>query len=34
MCEGRKVPLDFRGSKRVRGEMCEYPSEDSYSFLD
>ena len=24
MCEGQKVPLDLRGAKRVRGEMCEY----------
>ena len=24
MCEGRNLPLDLRGAKRVRGEMCEY----------
>ena len=25
ICEGRNVPLDLRGAKRVRGEMCECP---------
>ena len=26
MCEGQNVPLDIRGAKGVRGEMCEYHS--------
>ena len=30
MCEGPNVPLDLRGAKRVRGEMCEHPADAAF----